>query len=166
MKSNNYVHYSSHLPLLIRMVTQTFGDVLELGTGMFSTPVLHWLCVPDKRKLVSYESNKKFYEIAKQYSNEFHTVNYVEDWNDIEIEKPWDVAFVDHEADRRSIEVARIANYAQFIILHDTCWRDEKHYHYQEIYHLFKYKYQFHLIRPKTSLLSNFVNVNELGLWK
>lgn len=162
----NDLHYSSHLPLLIKMVSVTTGDVLELGTGMFSTPVLHWMCVPDKRKLVSYENDKHYYEISKQYENEYHAVNYVEDWDKIDIEKPWDVVFIDHEADRRSKEVARIANFAKYVILHDTCWRDERHYHYREIYSLFKYSYQFHLIRPKTTVLSNFVDVNELGLWK
>lgn len=147
------------------MVIETTGDVLELGTGMFSTPVLHWLCVPDKRTLVSYESHRKFYDIAKQYSDEFHTVNFTENFDEIDIEKPWDVVFVDHEAKRRSREAIRVANCAKFVILHDTCWRDEKHYHYQEAYPYYKYFYQFHLARPKTTLLSNFVDVSKLGLW-
>lgn len=164
MESDNHIYFSSHLPLLIKIVTQTTGDVLECGTGFFSTPVLHWLCVPDKRKLVSYESDKHFYKIAKQYSNEFHAVNYVENWDNIEIEKPWDVAFIDHEADRRCIEARRVANYAQFVIIHDTCGRDEWCYHYKELFSFYKYNYQF-LIRPRTRLLSNFVDVNELGLW-
>lgn len=165
MRANTYIYHSSHLPLLIKMVSLTDGDVLELGTGMFSTPVLHWMCVPDKRNLVSYESNKKYYEIATQYSSEYHTINYTKDFEDIEIEKEWDVVFIDHIANRRSKEAERVANYAKFVILHDTDWRSERHYHYKEIYHLYKYKYQFHLVRPKTTVVSNFVDVNELGLW-
>lgn len=168
MKSNNHVYYSSHLPLLIRMVMQTTGDVLELGTGMFSTPVLHWMCVPDKRNLVSYESNRKFYELAKQYSHKFHTIRYAENFENIEIERPWDVVFIDHEvheAGDRNRTAKRAANYAKFVILHDTCWRDRRHHHYEEIYPLYKYRYQFHLTRPKTTVVSNFVDVNELGLW-
>lgn len=160
----NHVQYSSHLPLLIRMVTQTFGDVLECGTGLFSTPVLHWLCAPDKRTLVSYEANKKYYDLATQYARDFHTVNYVENWDEIDIEKPWDVAFFDHEAIRRRIEAQRVAEYAQFVIIHDTCGRDERHYHYRELFPFYKYNYQF-LIRPRTRLLSNFVDVNKIGLW-
>lgn len=164
MKLHRHKRYSSHLPLLIKMVTQTIGNVLECGTGLFSTPVLHWLCVPDKRTLVSYESDKEFYNIAKQYSDEFHIISYVKDWDDIEIEKPWDVVFIDHDAGRRNIEARRVSNYAKFVIIHDTCGRDEKHYHYKEVYPLYKYQYQF-LTRPRTKVMSNFVNVNELGLW-
>jgi len=166
MRENVHIYYSSHLPLLIKMVNLTDGDVLELGTGIFSTAVLHWLCVPDKRNLVSYESNKKYYEIAMQYSNEYHTVIYAENFEDIEIERPWDVVFIDHEIGKRSRDAKRVANYAKFVILHDTCWRDERLHHYKEIYPLYKYKYQFHLTRPKTTVVSNFVDVNELGLWK
>ena len=143
----------------------TDGDVVEFGTGMFSTPVLHWMCVPDKRKLVSYESNIKFYEIARQYSDEFHDVLFVSNFDNLDIEKPWDVVFIDHQADRRRIEARRVSNCAQFVILHDTCGRDEKYFQYKDIYPLYKYKYQFNLIRPKTSVLSNFVDVSKLNLW-
>ena len=159
-----HIIYSSHLPLLIRMVTQTFGDILECGTGIFSTPVLHWLCAPNKRTLVSYESNKEYYDVATQYIRDFHTVNYVEDWDKIDIEKPWDVAFIDHESERRRIEAQRVADYAKFVIIHDTDGIGEKHYHYNEILPLYKYNYQF-LIRPRTRVLSNFVDVNKIGLW-
>ena len=48
----------SHLPVLIKMVLMTDGPILELGTGFFSTPVLHWLCAEKKRKLVSYDSSE------------------------------------------------------------------------------------------------------------
>lgn len=165
MRTKDYKKYSSHLPLLIRIVTHTTGDVLELGTGIFSTPVLHWLCFPDKRTLVSYESNQEYYEMIKQYSDDFHTIIKVDDFDEIDIERPWDVVFIDHEEERRKIEAERVANYAKFVILHDSGWRDEKYYHYKEIYHLYKYIYQFNLVRPRTKVMSNFVDVKELGLW-
>lgn len=165
MKENKFVRYNSHLPLLIRMIGITTGDVLELGTGLFSTPVVHWMCSPDKRNAVSYESEKKYYEIAKQYENDYHKIKFVENWDSIDIEKPWDVAFIDHEAHRRRPEALRLANYAKFVILHDTCGHDEKHYHYKEVYPHYKYIYQF-LIRPRTAVMSNFVDVNNIGLWK
>ena len=164
MRPEQHIRFSSHLPLLIRMVTETTGDVLECGTGIFSTPVLHWMCVPDKRKLVSCESNGKYYDIAMQYSCEFHSVNYVEDWDKIDIEKPWDVVFIDHDWDRRSIEARRLSGYAKFVIIHDTCGRDEKHYHYNKVFRFYKYNYQF-LTRPRTRVMSNFVDVNKMGLW-
>jgi len=169
MRENAHIHYSSHLPLLIKMVSITDGDVLELGTGIFSTPVLHWMCVPDERNLVSYEGDKKYYELAKQYSHKFHTIHFAEEFDDIEIEKPWDVVFIDHEVHEvgnRSKVAKKVANYAKFVILHDTCWRNRRFHHYEEIYPLFKYRYQFQLESPKTTVVSNFVDVNELGLWK
>jgi len=164
VRPEQHIRFSSHLPLLIRMIIETTGDVLECGTGLFSTPVLHWLCVPDKRRLVSYDSNINYYKIATQYVCEFHIVNYVEDWDKIDIEKPWDVVFIDHEWNRRNIEARRVADYAKFVIIHDTCGRDERYYHYKETYPLYKYSYQF-LTRPRTKVLSNFVDVNKIGLW-
>ena len=47
--------WSSYLPLLIKVLQCSEGPVLELGTGLVSTPVLHWLCFDMGRELVSYD---------------------------------------------------------------------------------------------------------------
>lgn len=49
--------HSTHLAVLMEAVRRTAGPVLELGVGLYSTPVLHWLCYPTNRRLVSYDSD-------------------------------------------------------------------------------------------------------------
>lgn len=159
------LHYSTHLPLLIEVVTHTRGDVLEMGTGIFSTPVLHWLCSPNKRSLVSYESDPHYYETFKQFEDEYHRVIHIPDWDAAEIEQPWDVAFIDHSPmARRKVDVARLANHARYIVIHDSDWRSEKYYQWKEIYPLFSAVYEHKkTIKPRASVLSNF---DDLGWLK
>jgi len=157
--------YGSHLPILIKIISMTGGDVLELGTGLYSTPVLHWICVPNRRHLWSYESKQSYYDLAKQYEDEFHRVILVTNWDDIDIERSWEVAFIDHEpAIRRKEDVRRLANFAKYIIIHDSDWRNEKHTHYKEIFPLFLYRHNYTFTRPHTTVLSNFVDLGKLQL--
>src|SRR5271157_2406306 len=87
----------SHLPILVKLVMMTEGPILELGTGFFSTPMLHWLCAPTKRRLVSYESSEVFIEVAKNYMADFHEIHLVTNWDQVNLSQyNWDVALVDH----------------------------------------------------------------------
>ena len=59
---------ATHMFVLVRTFQQSEGDVLELGTGYFSTLLLHWMCVMTGRKLVSYDTQLQWYEKAlKEY---------------------------------------------------------------------------------------------------
>ena len=40
-----FAGWGSHLPVLIHLMNHTTGDVLELGTGLYSTPYLHHACL-------------------------------------------------------------------------------------------------------------------------
>jgi hypothetical protein len=155
--------WGSHLPVLMKVISLTEGDVLELGMGLYSTPYLHWACL-NKRKLVSYDNDSEIFpSLKKEYGEGLHEVNFVDDWSKIDIEKPWDVVLVDHApVARRSEEIKRLANFAKFIVIHDSQERDDKTYHYSTIYPLFKYKLVFDKAKPPTTLLSNFVDINNL----
>jgi len=49
----------SHIPVLIKILNISEGPVLELGTGLNSTPVIHWICNgQNQRHIESYESNE------------------------------------------------------------------------------------------------------------
>lgn len=159
MKFNS--HYSSHLPVLIKALLITQGDVLELGTGIFSTPIIHWLCVPHKRYVYSLEYDPKYLAMVENFGCEYHKIEIIQDWDKADIEKPWDVVLVDHSpGERRKVEIARLANLAKYIVAHDTEWRDERHYHYKEIYPLFKYRYDYYH-KPYTTVLSNLVDLKD-----
>lgn len=166
-------NYGTHLGPLIKVMSLTDGDVLELGLGYFSTPYLHYQCLLDKRHLVSYDNDKgwirrfatsDFYN--HMYQGEYHDFKYVEDWAEADIEKPWDVVLVDHSPDpRRAIEVKRLANLAKYIIIHDSNESGGKQfsdYHYSDIYPLFKYKKVWDKENRHATVLSNFVSLDDL----
>ncbi len=158
--------YSTHLAGLIRAVLLTDGDVLEVGTGIFSTPILHHICVPAKRKLVSYDNNMEWIEWckAKRHSLEckYHEINYIENWDEAKIERPWDVALIDHEPEERRIEeIKRLANFAKYIIVHDSYPKWDWKFRYSEIYPLFKYKTDTRGYYPPSVVLSNFIDLTD-----
>jgi len=156
--------YSSHLPLLLEALKQTTGDVLELGPGVFSTPVLHWLCEKDKRNLVTIESDLHWHRICRQYfRTDLHKHYYVEKWDDAEayINKKWDVVLVDHAPSARRVEeIKKLANLAKYIVVHDANEWHERVYHLSTIYPLFKYKFLFTKVEPHVVVLSNFINLD------
>lgn len=153
----------SHLPVLMKIVNMTNGPILELGAGPFSTPFLHWACFEKKRKLVSYENNREFFlSDIEQYQSDFHEVHFVENWDKIDISGHWDVAFIDHCPKLRRIkEIKRLANSANYIVVHDTEGRSDRKYKYSTIYHLFKYRYDFRNARPFTTILSNLKDLSQ-----
>src|SRR3990172_1807611 len=98
------VRYGSHLPLLMRVMEITTGPVLELGAGIFSTPVLHWLCTRDHRQLVSMDNDPRFFKWAGGFANQYHKLELVDDWDKADIERAWDVVLVDHSPSERRVE--------------------------------------------------------------
>lgn len=157
--------YGSHLPVLIKLVEMTDGDILELGMGLFSTPYLHWFCVVHKRYLASYDDQYEYYEMFADYEHEYHTVRWVSDWSKLDILKQWDVVLVDHTpAGRRKDDIVRLADYATYIIIHDTHWQGRRHYHYDEIWDKFKYRYNYIDVRPHTSVVSNIVDLRDFKI--
>lgn len=156
--------YSSYIPMLLTALGRVKGDVLEMGTGMVSTQLLHWICLDQGRQLYSYENDECFYEIAKLCEVDFHRVHYVLDWDAIDIERPWGIALLDHApASRRKEDARRLAHHAQVILLHDSQGRSDKHYHYREILPLFRYRFVYGKAMPQTMAVSNFVDVGTWG---
>lgn len=156
----------SHIPVLIKVMENSAGDVLELGTGLNSTPVLHWLCNATKRKMDSYESIPMFHRIAWNYENDFHKVHFVKDWDkDLKIDQHWGVVFIDHAPGTRRVEeMIRLANSADYVIIHDSEPKSDWHYNYSKGFHAYKFKYDYTKAYPNTTILSNFKDPNEL--WK
>lgn len=147
----------THLPALIKAVSRTEGPILELGTGMFSTPYLHYACYEDKRKLVSYESDPEYYEWAKLFENEYHQVIFVEDWNALDLSGHWSVALIDQlPRERRRFDIVKLKDNVDYIIAHDAKARiEDSYYKYSRVYPLFKYVEFFGRERPFTVALSN-----------
>lgn len=139
------------MPVLMRLAAITQGDILELGTGIYSTPLLHWSCRPVGRQLYSYDNEPRYFEFIRQYATDFHHVFFVENWSDIDIEKPWAFALIDHAPrEQRTVDLARLKGHADYIVIHDTDPRQDKHYGFRSSGLLDSFKYQW-TYRPMTS---------------
>ena len=163
--------YATHLGSLIACVNKTSGDILELGVGLFSTPYLHYAATIGKRKLLSLENDPGWCRHFKGsqfihflYSNDYHQIELVDNYeNSPLIDKEWDVVLVDQTPDlSRKETVKKLANKAKYIIIHDSNPQHEKVYHYSEIYPLFKYSRTWILDDRHATVLSNFVDLEDL----
>lgn len=154
----------------MEVMKRTSGDVLELGPGVFSTPVLHWLCETRKRNLLTIESDPKWLRFcSKYYNTPYHKFKLVGNWDEASdiINKEWDVVLVDHSpSGRRITEIKQLANLAKYIVVHDSEeWKDYE-YHYSKIYPLFKYRYDFRDADHNTVLLSNFIDLKDFTVYE
>lgn len=157
--------WGSHLPVLAKIFDMSSGPILELGIGVFSTPFLHIMCEAKKRKLVSYEDNPNFVNSHRAFVSDTHQLYMVEDWDDIAIDGDfWDVVFIDGPADRRLPEAKRVAQKANFVILHDTEPNRREEYVFSEIHKMFKYSFDYTDLQPNTSVFSNFVDITNLKI--
>jgi hypothetical protein len=149
--------YGSHLLVLVQALAHTRGRVLELGAGLYSTPLLHAICALEGRQLVTLEDHPDVYRWAMAYQGGYHTVVEVRDWDRAGlIDFEWDVALVDHSPSaRRVADIRRLAARTGYLVLHDSNGRYDHHYHYSEIYPLFQYKLDFTAVEPSTTVLSN-----------
>src|SRR3990167_2687507 len=161
-------NYGTHLPALIKAMSKTTGDVLELGMGVFSTPYLHYQCILSNRKLTSYENFKPWVQFFFDYHYDHpnHEINLVESYNQARIDhKNWDVALVDQTPDSSRVEtIRRLANLAKYIIVHDSNGNKDKTYHYSTIYSLFKYRTIWDKDKNHATVLSNFVDLEDFWL--
>lgn len=152
--------WASHLPVIIKVLQNSEGPVLELGTGLYSTPVMHWLCLEAKRRLVSYENVPGYFKLVERFSYGLHEIKLVDNWDKIQIEdEHWGVALVDHNpVERRKVEIARLANITDYLVVHDTERRmDPETGYIKASFPLFKYRYNYRRQPPYTSVLSNFI---------
>lgn len=182
MRAIDYdLNWGSHLPILNKVMSLTKGPVLELGSGLYSTPLLYWLCNDQKRKFVSIESDFDWWKMVWNLKNvkqkegeitfpfgEYVEATYVSDWEKMYLgEGFWDVAFIDHSPSRRRIiDIQALAHRAKFVVVHDT-QRNYKFCDYKQIWPLFKYRFDYKKDEwndkvPHTTVLSNYVDLQEV----
>jgi hypothetical protein len=162
--------WGSHLPVLSRVIQITEGPVLELGVGLFSTPFLHWMCQDKGLQLESFEKHESYYNIfhsrhrSMTFENKNHKITLVADWDKADIDRHWGMVFIDHDAERRKIEAIRMANQADYVVLHDTqegVMEDEV-FGISEVASHYKYRKDFNQFRPRTTVFSNFKDLSKL----
>ena len=166
------IAYGSHLPVLAHLLSITNGDVIEFGAGIFSTPFLHWMCAgsihaPKGRRVFSYDNDQAFLDRfeLQNYTTDRHQIMCVSDWDTVPVDRPWDVALIDHgPVERRAVDALRVAH-ATYVVLHDSGSWDEKHYHYAEhVFLLFRYRCDFRPGRwTQTTVLSNTKPLDQIA---
>jgi len=156
---------TTHIPMLVRAFDLSEGDVLEVGTGRYSTPILNWLCTVAKRYLYSYESSNHWYHKAQRYAGTYHYVIQASNWEQATFDqRHWGMAFIDHSPDgRRPVDIARLANLVDYIVVHDTEPEHDEIYGYGTVWDLFKYRYDHTRLWPNTTVVSNFKDLSNLG---
>jgi len=143
----------SHLPVLMKLVASTKGPILELGSGTYSTPYLHWACLPSKRPLVTYETNPEWWPFTQQFQADFHTVGLVNEWASLDLSRLWSIAFVDHDGVRS--DSVRKLRHAEYVVCHDTENKGARRWGLTGVGRWFHWQWEYAVVRPYTTVFSN-----------
>lgn len=162
----------SYYPLLYLALEETkTGDVIEMGTGYGSTPLLHEYCT--KRELYSYENNKEwYYKMAEALSvlskTGKHTSSFLND------KHTWDVVsyyhdnptvvFIDHApGERRKEDILNFKDIKGILVVHDTEPAADHGYQMRQHFKEFKYVIEVETDGAWATALSNHIDVTK---WK
>ncbi|CAF0787838.1 unnamed protein product [Rotaria sordida] len=154
--------YGSHQLVLLAtsILTSGGGPVLELGCGYFSTILLHQIIVVEqKRYLLSTDTDlkwlSKFKANISSSLHEFRHIKTTKEWDHIGTNHPrWSVAFIDHKpGKRRVIDLIRLANVTDIVVLHDT---GTAGYKYETGLIVYPYRYRYKYLSTNTDVLNKY----------
>lgn len=166
--------YSTHLPALILAVQLTDGPVLELGTGVFSTFVLHDMLLPTERFLLSVDDSADWVDDLRHMEGERHAFQHVSHLEkglfDV-IGHEWDVVLIDYSTYKgRLLCLKELLPFSKIVILHDygdtnsdAMW-EQHNVSFEDVSQTVesaRYKAFFNAQAPFTVVLSNFVDVKQ-----
>lgn len=148
--------YATHFPVLAAVVARTSGDVAEVGSGQFSTPLLEALIQPP-RKWATYETDPSWISSLRLARLPNHRVvplgaEQVPDLSGFE------VVLIDGEIPGHRADVA-LGCQGRILLLHDANPDWEPTYHYRErVVPRFRYHAFYSRLRPWTLIVSNDVD--------
>jgi hypothetical protein len=157
LDGSEYGGARTHEPALVAAVAAAGpGPVLEIGAGYYSTPILHALCAAMGRALLTVDNDTGWIHRLESLRSSTHRLVSVDSWDQslpLTDSEMWAVVFVDHApAERRVVEIARLANRTEFMVVHDS---EHPLYGYDRCFAEFKYRYDYTRFVPWTSILSN-----------
>lgn len=147
--------YWTHQAPLINAVLHTEGVILELGSGDYSTPLLHELCRPTKRRLITCDSEESWLTYYLPLVTDWHDLILVKDWDDIN--GHFGLVFIDHVTERRVVDLRRLKSFTDVFVVHDS--EKQRWYKYGDSFSTFKFRYDYTLYTKRTTLLSDKINV-------
>jgi hypothetical protein len=175
--------FSTHQPLLVAALLNTEGPILEMGGGYYSTPIVSAFANSQRREAHTIETAAVVYELLKRFSSPFHKIwpmsgydfaadgKFVPRANTtreqhIEIQSRFladlcqkipprlSVVFIDQRPGTiRAAAIEHFADVAEFIVVHDT---EEPLYGYEPSLSKFRYRWDFRLHAPESTIVSNF----------
>lgn len=168
----------SYYPLLYMALEATKGDIIEMGTGHGSTPLLHEYVVKrglsglviksgltdygkrTQKKLHSYETEKAWLDKFEGLANEYHTFTLLDrgSWDACSNQHPApSVVFIDHApGERRKEDIIKFKDTAEIIVIHDTEPAGAGDYRVRPLFNQFKYVVE---------VMSNWHDPREAGAW-
>jgi hypothetical protein len=168
-KNEKYKHTSlemetsTHFPMLIKAVQASKGAVCEIGSGLFSTPLLHWLCEPEKRRVLTIESYKHYLDFANKFKTDWHEVRFLDPKVPPVLDEYFSVVFIDHSPKKprtRGDDALLFKDKCDFLVLHDAGEDGHKKYGYDILYPHFKYRHDWTGCWPATTVLSNTIDLS------
>ena len=155
--------YATHLPVLIACLRKTTGPILELGSGLFSTPIVHAFAVHG-RYARTVEADVAWGERIRAFFagvGTHFTHDFVIGAECDLADHLWSVVLVDHAADRRApdLELLRPGK-PELVIVHDT---EDAGYGVGPILDRFAYRFDFTGTGlPHTSVVSDVMPLDWL----
>jgi len=120
----NPLAWGSHLAPLMGCLGATVGDILEIGIGHFSTPVLHSYALASRRMLVSVEEDPEWFHMFRgRYECSEHKFlhgRYAELVPEL-AKQEWGVAFIDNSpgGQRRADDFSSLISKSKLVVVHD-----------------------------------------------
>lgn len=154
--------WDSHRPMLYLALSNVKDlPITEFGCGYGSTVLLYNQCKSEKRLFFSYETNR-------DWGKKFDLVTIMQDYDQVHLsdgDKKQGILFIDSApGEQRRELIAKHANNALVIIVHDTEPGANYVYGMAEVLNTFKYRLDYQPEgKPHTTAVSNFINVEE---WK
>jgi hypothetical protein len=165
-KDINSDPYATHSPVLTAMLAATAGPVLELGCGNYSTPILHEMCKAMGRQLVSVESDYEWLNKFIAFRSENHLLCLCgergNEWRFFISEEKtltgmhWGLVFVDNDpVGQRKFDIEQLRGNTDYFVIHDTEPEVEHIYGFADILKTFKYRKDYTLLTPHTTVVSD-----------
>ena len=165
--------YGTHLTPLVTAVLRTKGDVLELGTGDFSTPILDSIIstFSGSRKLYSTDGNLPWLKEFANLETSWHIFKHVDVFDNGKnaklplpkwMKRKWSVVLIDQSpAQRRRYDIKRLRKLTEVFVVHDTSEFVEHIYKLKKILSKFKYSYIYPRYTRSTTIVSDTIDVRK-----
>jgi hypothetical protein len=118
INNQNMDPYATHLEALVYATLMNNENILELGCGYYSTPLLYSICKIQNRKLSILSSNKDWLDKFKDYGE----CELVENWSEFNFHGKYGMVFLDNEqlTAHRIMLIPKIMQITNVLVVHDA----------------------------------------------